>query len=536
MVHYIETAKANLLITLLRPTILTSLFLLIAFQARSDEARAYAALDSLDRYVEEQAKYQEAKNDELKKYTKAMLAAPPARRLAMLDRLVQEYRHVNIDSTMTYNKMGENLAKTLGDKEYIERFELHLCTMLPVYGVVKEAMDRYEAINPDSLVPSNRAAYFTAGDLIYNYAKDFYPIDILRQRAVEKAAMANDSLINYLRVDGPEYKFYDAVRRLSAGSVPEAIKDLENLLSTIPFNNRLYARTAAIIGNAYSTDLHHTNDAIFYLARSAMSDIATGNRETTSLHRLGKLLYDKGDIDRAYNYLTLSLATAASSGSRLRSIEIADALPLVFEQVNERDKNARDIFIIAIVILSILLIATSILFLVYNKNRLKLKRVKEKLAGSLKVKDSYIRQILTLCGVYLTALESFNTLAGRKIKAGQQQELLNMIESGRILRDQLQNFYDVFDSAFLMVYPDFVDQVNELLLPDKQIVLKEGEHMSPELRILAFMRLGVDNSTQISKFLGLSLNTIYTYRNKIKTRALDRDTFEDEVKRIGKID
>lgn len=267
-----------------------------------------------------------------------------------------------------------------------------------------------------------------------------------------------------------------------------------------------------------------------------MSDIATGNRETTSLHRLGKLLYDKGDIDRAYNYLTLSLATAVSSGSRLRSIEIADALPLVFEQVNERDKNARDIFIIAIVILSILLIATSILFLVYNKNRLKLKRVKEKLAGSLKVKDSYIRQILTLCGVYLTALESFNTLAGRKIKAGQQQELLNMIESGRILRDQLQNFYDVFDSAFLMVYPDFVDQVNELLLPDKQIVLKEGEHMSPELRILAFMRLGVDNSTQISKFLGLSLNTIYTYRNKIKTRALDRDTFEDEVKRIGKID
>lgn len=160
MVHYIETAKAKLLITRLKQTILTSSFLLIAFTARSDEARAYEALDSLDRYVEEQAKYQKAKNDELKNYTKAMLAAPPARRLAMLDKLVQEYRHVNIDSTMTYNKMGENLAKTLGDKEYIERFELHLCTMLPVYGVVKEAMDRYEAINPDSLVPSNRAAYF----------------------------------------------------------------------------------------------------------------------------------------------------------------------------------------------------------------------------------------------------------------------------------------------------------------------------------------------------------------------------------------
>ena len=49
------------------------------------------------------------------------------------------------------------------------------------------------------------------------------------------------------------------------------------------------------------------------------------------------------------------------------------------------------------------------------------------------------------------------------------------------------------------------------------------------------MRLGIDDSTRLSKFLGLSLNTIYTYRNKLKSRAVDRGSFEAEVKKIGLI-
>lgn len=104
------------------------------------------------------------------------------------------------------------------------------------------------------------------------------------------------------------------------------------------------------------------------------------------------------------------------------------------------------------------------------------------------------------------------------------------------MRDQLQNFYEVFDSAFLMVYPDFVNDVNKLFEENKQVAVPEGERLTPELRILAFMRLGLDDSSQISKFLGLSLNTIYTYRNKMKTRARDRDLFEQHIRNIGSIE
>lgn len=508
---------------------------LVPLVLSAKESKADAALDSLDYYVEHQADYQEAKEKALAAYKRKMLKTPFEQRLPMIEYLANEYRYTNIDSAFVYNEMGANLARQLGDKKYLQRFEILACTVLPVYGVVKEAIDRFEMINPDSLIGDNRRFYYIAADLIYNYAKDFYPLDEYKLAYKAKAEVAVDSLLNLLPKSTPEYEFYEATDKLNSGGGLSAVHGLEKLLERLTFDNHLYARTAAIIGYEYVNDPYHTDDAIYYLARSAMSDIATGNRETTSLHRLGRLLYAKEDIDRAYNYLTLSLASAVASGSRLRSLEIAEALPIVFKTVGERDRRARHDLVLAICVLSLLLLTSVVLFFIYDRNRRKLKKMKEHLTESLILKDSYIRQILSLCGVYLTALENFNHVAGRKIKAGQVQDLLNMIESGRILRDQLQTFYEVFDSAFLMVYPKFVKEVNALLQPEKQVVIKEGEKMSPELRILAFMRLGLDDSTQISKFLGLSLNTVYTYRNKMKTRALDREHFEEQVKDIGNI-
>lgn len=524
------------MISTLRKIFLFFICVLGAIPAGARVVDAEASLDSLDEYVARQEYFLKSKIDELENYKKRMNSVSPEQKLPMIEYLITEYRHVNIDSTLHYSDVGTRLAKQLGNSKYQERFEFLYCTVLPVYGIVKEAVDRFESVDVSSIQPENKRLYYEAGDLIYNYARDFYPIEEYRSIYREKTDRVADSLLCYIPKDDFEYEFHKVMRSLDSGGGQGSISELENLLDRIPFNDRLYARISGIIGNIYVHDPYHTKEAIYYLARSAMSDIVTGNLETTSLHRLGKLLYDKGDVDRSYNYLIMSLSIAVSSGSRLRSLEIAEALPLVYDAIKERDHRSRQLFIFIIIVLSVLLLVLVVLFFIYDRNRRRLKRMKEHLSESNELKDSYIRQILLLCGVYLTALDNFNHLAGRKIKAGQVQDLLNMIESGKILRDQLQTFYDVFDSAFLMVYPNFISEVNTLLQPDKQVVIKEGERMSPELRILAFMRLGLDDSTQISKFLGLSLNTVYTYRNKMKTRALDRETFEEKIRNIGSIE
>ena len=77
--------------------------------------------------------------------------------------------------------------------------------------------------------------------------------------------------------------------------------------------------------------------------------------------------------------------------------------------------------------------------------------------------------------------------------------------------------------------------MNALLLPDKQIELKENEKLNTDLRILAFMKLGIEDSSRIAQMLNYSVNTIYAYRNKLKNRAIDRENFEENVMKIKSI-
>ena len=135
----------------------------------------------------------------------------------------------------------------------------------------------------------------------------------------------------------------------------------------------------------------------------------------------------------------------------------------------------------------------------------------------------------------MNKLNQFCKIAARKISTGHTDELYKMTKSGKFVEEQSQEFYDTFDRAFLHIYPTFVDEVNGLMRSDAQIVLKEGELLNTDLRILAFMRLGVEESTRIAQVLNYSVHTIYAYRNRLKNRAVDRDNFERDVMMIGHI-
>jgi hypothetical protein len=115
--------------------------------------------------------------------------------------------------------------------------------------------------------------------------------------------------------------------------------------------------------------------------------------------------------------------------------------------------------------------------------------------------------------------------------AGNKDFLVDAFDSEELSKD----FYNVFDDAFLNIYPTFITSVNSLLMPDKQITLLPDEKMNTDLRILALMRLGIEDSSRIAQMLNYSVNTIYTYRNKLKNKAIDRDKFEENIMEIPSI-
>ena len=150
-------------------------------------------------------------------------------------------------------------------------------------------------------------------------------------------------------------------------------------------------------------------------------------------------------------------------------------------------------------------------------------------------KEVYISQFLSLCSIYMDKLNQFSNIVNRKISAGKIDDLYKITKSGKLIEEQSKEFYEVFDNAFLNIYPTFIENVNELLQPDQQITLKDEEKLNTELRILALMRLGIDDSSRIAQMLNYSINTIYTYRNKLKNKAVDRDNFEKNIMKIKSI-
>lgn len=75
-------------------------------------------------------------------------------------------------------------------------------------------------------------------------------------------------------------------------------------------------------------------------------------------------------------------------------------------------------------------------------------------------------------------------------------------------------------------------QFNNLLRDGEQVYPKQAGTLTTDLRVFALIRLGVSDSSEISNLLFYSPQTIYNYRSQMKNRAKNRDTFEDDVRRL----
>lgn len=164
-----------------------------------------------------------------------------------------------------------------------------------------------------------------------------------------------------------------------------------------------------------------------------------------------------------------------------------------------------------------------------------MKHLQEGLEAANRMKEMYISQFLNLCTTYMDKLHQFCKIAERKISTGHADELYKLVTSGRFAEEQSQEFYDTFDRTFLHIYPNFVAEVNKLLRPEERIELAENELLNTDLRILAFMRLGVEDCTRIAQVLNYSVHTIYSYRNRLRNRAVNRDSLENDIMKIGQL-
>lgn len=150
------------------------------------------------------------------------------------------------------------------------------------------------------------------------------------------------------------------------------------------------------------------------------------------------------------------------------------------------------------------------------------------------IKEEYIVYLLDECSKYIAKLDDYRDMVNKKVRGRHYEELYKITRDNALKEEEYKLLFTNFDSMFIHLFPDFIPQLNALLLENEQIILKKGELLNTELRIFALIRLGISDSAKIAKFLGYSVNTIYNYRTKMKNKSkISRDDFEQRIKKIG---
>ncbi len=438
------------------------------------------------------------------------------------------------DSAMKYFDRSLLIANASNNNAWKDEVYISQALVLSVSGMYKEALERFYDIPRQHLPESLLATYYNCGRQIYSFLSTYTQNPEYVKLYNHKQYLYRDSLLMVLPPQTAEYKLYSAEQQYSQNNYKGAEEVLQELLQDVPEISNIYARAAFTMALIYKNQ-GNDNLYIYYLALSAISDVEASVKENAALQNLALSLYERGDLNRAYRYIKYSLYDAVFCNARLRTVEISAVLPVInasYQMKTEEQRRQLLVFLILVSVLSIFLIAS--LFWIYKQMK-KLSSTESKLRQANHIKEEYIGHFLNLCSLYIEKLDRFRSTVNRKIMAGQTEELLKLTKSSQFASMEQKEFYASFDSAFLQIYPDFVKELNELLQPDERFVLKTGELLNTELRIFAIIRLGIDDSSKIANFLHYSINTIYTYRNKVKNKAIDRDNFEENLMNIGAV-
>ena len=466
--------------------------------------------------------------------------------------LYKEYLEFQNDSAQKYVRRNIDIAKLLGDNSKVTDSRLNLMHLLNKAYLLDEAETLVHDIDTTSMSKEQKLFYYKILSDMCMFRMEFNMGSSYEKLYQQRLTDYRLKIATLSEPGSERNRLYQANYLNDTGKTREAIALLEEMLKEYHSGNRTYSVITSTLAFYYSL-LGNSEKQKHLLAMSAASDIEGCIMENSALRQLADLLFDEGDIDRAYRYINISVSDANFYGTRLRNVQASQLVPRIINAYQEKQEhNYRTMrnFIIALSVLALLLVAgfigTTLLYRRYRRLSESRKVINDRLNSTVeqlettnqqlqerdKIKEQYLGRFLTFSSALIDKNETQRKAMNRLAMEDNLKELKSQLKSPHFDYENATLFYQNFDSAFLNIYPNFIDAVNSLLVQGQQIEPKEGEQLTRELRILALIRLGITDNKEIASILRASIATIYTYRSRLKARAKNKDTFEDDIKRI----
>lgn len=520
-----------------------------------------ALYDQLDAEIEASGSYDAGKEHRLDNLIRrASQAKSDAERFELYNKLIAEYEAYNSDSALYYLQL--NLSNPVLRSMPNERLSLRikLADLVAHAGILPSAVEIIESVPTDSLIPAHKQQYFAT---MYSIAQYLYEYNDRSERKARYEALRGafaDSLLRITPEGSINNLLYGGAELSRRGHSAEVAEMMERHIGDYAMGSREYSMLAATLADIYS-NMGRPDEARRCHILSGISDVKGSIKENTSFRRIAMDCYNDGDPERANRYLKKSISDATSFSARLRNAQSTRVLPMIDEAYTAMQQSLTHRLSILVVITTVLMIALIFALFFILKQYRSLQRAKvhtdttnaelSDLSGKLKdavdelaaknrelkdsnsVKEQYAALFMQYSASAISTLQHYQQSLRVLCNQGSSKALLlKKIESSEMIDKALRDFYSTFDEAVLSIYPSFADKFNALLQPDEHITLRPGELLNTELRVFALIRLGIDDSAKIAQFLRCSITTVYTYRSKMRKRALDPDNFENQVKNI----
>lgn len=444
---------------------------------------------------------------------------------AALMQMVKAYEYFVYDSAFKYGQAANRLAYRLKDKAKIAESKSKLSLIMLLKGLYTSSIDTLKTVEYEFLSKEKRKEFYSTAYRAY-YDLSGYSRDKHYSEAYKKLGnFYSQKLINEFEESSFEKLLGLALQSMVNGKLHQAEDYYLDLLNRFKLNDHETAIVTSGLGFIYS-DRGDTEKAKEYLMQASIADIKSATKETTACRSLAELFYREGEIDKAYQYILLAKADADFYGSEQRKFEISYTLPLIesarFQKENKQKKM--------ITIISLLVLAFSLVILrqlqklrqarkeIENSNE-NLTRVNELLREASQIKEEYIGYYFNFSSQYIDKLENFKKSISRQMITKSYDNIEQELKKYNSKKERKRLFED-FDRIFLKLFPDFVEKFNQLFDEKDRIHLKDDLSLNTDLRIFALIRIGVADSEKIAGILNLSVNTIYTYKTKIRNRSI----------------
>ena len=449
------------------------------------------------------------------------------RRMSMYRDLRLKYQTFDMDSAIYYGRKEYELAQSRNNTSEMASKAMSLSRLYVSRGELQEAMTLIMRHVNDTVIPEVRDGYYRALADVY-VGQGVIPVDVYG-KMMEYMNPSDEGRWFY------ELRLYEGTGQYGrADSVIRSVKHPDNTpVRDKAIYSYLEAELKLLRGD--------TVGAVGPLIMSSLYDLQVPVRDYQSLYRLSELLLKRGDVERAYRYIKLAMADAGASKVIENQARVNALLPSVLaayeQQVTREQRNERITTTGITVMLLVLLVVLA--FVARQRNQLRrvsqnerqlisqlksynseLSELNARLKDSNKVRDTYLLQYLRLSSEFVRDIEKLKmgvSSAFHKKGMDGVNKFLAEIDD----KKETKRFLSNFDSTFLGLYPDFVEEVNRDLKPECRLSLSRDGSMGTDLRVMALIRLGIVSSDQIAEFQHKSLSTIYNCRVRLKNARID---------------